>query len=426
MSENISILLAFGTGLLSFLSPCVLPLIPSYLCVIGGMSIGELSETGRKFRPALIIKTLFFVLGFSAVFITLSIVLSASMALMGSVSKWIGWISGAVVIILGLNIIFDFLPFLNYEKRARLPAAPNGAIGAFLAGAAFGAGWTPCVGPVLAGILLLAAQSGGIPQAIVYLAFFSAGLGLPFVLVSVFFDVFLKTRKTLHNYTPLIRRISGALLIVMGVIMITGHYRALSGLAAKWQDSLTKNSQNKKIQANEAAGSMVLIKAAADDSMPDNGISPAVIAAFKKAGLPVSSKGLAPIDFTVTLLGGDTLKLSDLKGKTVFLNFWATWCPPCRMEMPSMEALYQQLKGREFEILAVNIMESTETVSAFMNESSLSFIAALDSGSISAKYGIRAIPTSYIIDKRGLIISKVTGAIDWNKPDIITALKLLD
>jgi len=419
--------MAFAAGLLSFVSPCVLPLIPSYLCVIGGIQMGDLSEKSGKFRPALVIKTLFFVLGFSVIFIALSVVLAASFALMGNAFRWIGWISGAVVIILGLNIIFDFLPFLNYEKRFRLPGAPRGAIGTFLAGAAFGAGWTPCVGPVLAGILLLAAQSGGVPRAVVYLVFFSAGLGLPFVLASAFFDVFAKTKTALRAHLPMIRRVSGALLVIMGVIMITGHYRALSGLAAKWQQSLT-NRQNEKSQSVNAADSTVLqASAQADDSeMSDNAVPSSVINAFRNARLPVASRGIDPLDFTLPLLNGETVKLSDLKGTVVFLNFWATWCGPCRAEMPSMEAVYQKLKDRGFEILAVNIMESPETAAAFMNENALTFPTALDAaGGVSARYGIQAIPTSFIIDKRGLIVSRVTGSIDWNTANIIAALESL-
>lgn len=231
MNENLSIFMAFGAGLLSFLSPCVLPLIPSYLCVIGGMPMGAIAGKNSKYKPDLIIKTLFFVMGFSVVFITLSIVLTASFAMIGT--RLLNRISGAIVIILGVNILFDFLPFLNYEKRFHISKTPRGAIGAFLTGAAFGAGWTPCVGPVLAGILMLAAQSGGIPHAIILLAFFSMGLGLPFVLASAFFDIFLKTQEVLRRRLPLIQKISGALLIIIGITMVTGYFNMLSRLAAR-------------------------------------------------------------------------------------------------------------------------------------------------------------------------------------------------
>jgi len=153
--------------------------------------------------------------------------------------QYINLISGIIVIILGLNIIFDFLSLLNYEKRFHLKNKPKGIIGAFLAGGAFGAGWTPCVGPVLAGILFLATNSGSICRAVLYLVFYSAGLGLPFLLASIFFNAFVKVSAKLRTYIPLIRRISGALLIVIGILIIRGDYKSFNNLTAKWQAKLS-------------------------------------------------------------------------------------------------------------------------------------------------------------------------------------------
>ncbi|MDR1803712.1 MAG: cytochrome c biogenesis protein CcdA, partial [Treponema sp.] len=156
MSQDFSLFLIFTAGLLSFLSPCVLPLIPSYIGILGGVGFGE----GN--RPRLIRAAVGFVLGFSAVFIAMGILVSATFLLMGDVTKYINWAAGIIVIVLGLNVIFDFLSFLNYEKRPFLQKwmAPGirGVPAAFIAGAAFGTGWTPCVGPILTAILLLAGQ----------------------------------------------------------------------------------------------------------------------------------------------------------------------------------------------------------------------------------------------------------------------------
>jgi cytochrome c-type biogenesis protein len=409
MTENISIFIAFGAGLLSFLSPCVLPLIPSWLCVIGGTPVS--SE-----KNGLVLRTLGFVLGFSAVFIALSVVFTVTFGMAGGLFQGINLISGLVVIVLGLNMIMPFLSFLNYEKRFRLNNTPQGLIGAFLAGGAFGAGWTPCIGPALAAILLLAAQSGGIPRAVLYLSFFSAGMGLPFLFASVFFGAFVKASAALRARLPLIQRISGTLLIVIGITMITGHFRSLSALAAGWQRN----------PAGAPADRLVPAAASGDSAMSDNAVSAAVIDAFKNAGLPVASAGIAPPDFTLSALDGSAIRLSDLRGKVVFLNFWATWCGPCRAEMPSMDVVYQRLKRRGFDILAVNIRESPASAGAFVKEYKLGFPVVLDrDGRISAEYGIQAIPTSYIIDKRGLVISMLVGSIDWNTPAIIAALESL-
>ena len=423
MTEHLSILIAFGAGLLSFLSPCVLPLIPSYLCIIGGTSLSGAVDTNSEIKPHLVARTASFILGFSAVFIILSILLAATFSLMGGISRWINWISGAVVIILGLNIIFDFLSFLNYEKRFLFASAPRSIAEAFLAGAAFGGGWTPCVGPVLGSILLIAAQSGGIPQAAIYLVFYSAGLGIPFLLAAIFFNGFVKTSAKLRDHLPLIRRISGVLLVIIGILIITGRYQELNALTAKWQNSFTSKKQNSSAAGN---GVVNVTNSARGEASEDKAVSREVISAFNNAGLPVTEKGFDSIELNLPLLSGGTQRLSDLMGQVVFLNFWATWCGPCRIEMPSMEALYQRPKNQGFTIAAVNLAEDMQTVSAFIRRSNFTFPVLLDEkGSTGIQYGIQAIPTTYILDQRGIIISRITGSIDWNKPEVIAAFETL-
>ena len=235
MTGNLSVFIAFGAGFLSFLSPCVLPLIPSYLCIIGGSPMTRAADSDTENVPRPVARTVSFILGFTAVFVVLSVIFSTTFTLMGGAFRYINLICGVVVIILGFNIIFNFLSFLNYEKRLRLKNKPRGIVGAFLAGGAFGAGWTPCIGPALTGILVLAASSGGIPRAVIYLFFYSAGLGLPFLLAAFFFNAFVKISARLRTHLPLIQRISGALLILIGVLIVTGHYQALSVMAAQWQ-----------------------------------------------------------------------------------------------------------------------------------------------------------------------------------------------
>jgi thiol-disulfide isomerase/thioredoxin len=157
----------------------------------------------------------------------------------------------------------------------------------------------------------------------------------------------------------------------------------------------------------------------------DKKIPDAIVKAFEGAGIQVVAEGIAPIDFTAPLLDGTMINLSQYKGKVVFLNFWATWCEPCRSEMRSMEAVYQKLKNKGFEILAVNLGETREEVSAFMNKYKLNFPVILDSTKITGTYyHIQAIPTTYIIDKRGLIIARFIGSFNWNTPKVISALEL--
>jgi thiol-disulfide isomerase/thioredoxin len=155
-------------------------------------------------------------------------------------------------------------------------------------------------------------------------------------------------------------------------------------------------------------------------------VSPEIIHAFAEAGIPVLPKAIPIEDFSVELAAGGRIRLTDLAGKAIFLNFWATWCGPCRMEMPSMETVYQELKNEGLEILAVDVQEGRKDVTDFITSYKLTFPAALDpAGNIAAIYGIEAFPTTYIIDRNGGIITRVIGAINWNTPELINAFRTL-
>ncbi|MCL1814692.1 MAG: cytochrome c biogenesis protein CcdA [Treponema sp.] len=250
MSESPSILLVFAAGLLSFFSPCVLPLIPSYLSILGGIQL-QRAEVSTQRQPVLVITTLGFVLGFTAVFIIMSIIMSTTFLLMGAASVYIRAAAGIIVIVLGLNVLFNFIPFLNYEKRLSMTekkpeqgedgkavlqtdkAALQATLTAFLAGAAFGAGWTPCIGPILAGVLFLAGQSGKTGMAALYLGVYSLGLGVPFLLAAAFFDRFLVTAQWFRSRLPLIQKISGSFIIIMGLLILTGRFSALNMILQK-------------------------------------------------------------------------------------------------------------------------------------------------------------------------------------------------
>jgi len=149
-------------------------------------------------------------------------------------------------------------------------------------------------------------------------------------------------------------------------------------------------------------------------------------AAFLKAGLPLLREKQPLRDFNLPLLEGGRVTLSSLRGKVVFLNFWATWCPPCRGEMPSMENLYQRFRDDGLELLGVDIQEAPGEVQEFMEEFGLSFPAALDrNGRISNDYGIEAIPTTFIIDREGNIILKAVGGRNWHTPALLAAFEIL-
>ncbi|UCG00010.1 MAG: cytochrome c biogenesis protein CcdA [Spirochaetaceae bacterium] len=219
MSTNISIAIAFSAGVLSFLSPCVLPLIPSYLSLIGGVSVQDLGE--RK-RSKVFLRTVLFVLGFSIVFIALGVLFSGTGGFFSGATQIINIVAGVLVIVLGLNFIFNFWKFLNFEKRLHMRSSPTGRLGALLLGMAFGGGWTPCVGPILASILFLAGSSAQVLQGTLLLAVYSLGLGLPFILAGLFFSQFLGARERMKRHFDTLRIVSGAFLVLIGLLIALG------------------------------------------------------------------------------------------------------------------------------------------------------------------------------------------------------------
>jgi peroxiredoxin len=141
---------------------------------------------------------------------------------------------------------------------------------------------------------------------------------------------------------------------------------------------------------------------------------------FKAVGLAALKEGTKSIDFTLSDLSGKKVSLSNYRGKVVFLNFWATWCPPCRGEMPSMERLYQKLKGKGLVILAVDLQEDVKSVQKFVNEHKLTFPILLDyDGRVGGTYGARSIPTSYIVGRNGNVLGGTIGGREWDTPEMI-------
>ena len=214
-------------GLLSFLSPCVLPLLPSYLAFITGMSLDEL-QAGKK-RHATVANALLFVLGFSTVFIALGASASFVGGFIRDYDVWLERVGGAVIIVLGLHLIGVFrIPALMRERRMDLGSSPVGYLGAFGVGMAFGAGWTPCIGPVLGAILGYAVVQDTYWAGVTLLTAYSAGLGIPFMISALVLDRFLKVFARFKRFLPLVEKGSGGLLIVLGILLMTGRFTMLA------------------------------------------------------------------------------------------------------------------------------------------------------------------------------------------------------
>jgi cytochrome c-type biogenesis protein len=219
--EGLNVGIAFAAGVLSFLSPCVLPLIPSYLSFVGGSSLEQL-QTSRRSRLIAFYNTLFFVLGFSIVFVVLGAFVTVALGMLGRLTRIVNLVAGGIVIVLGLNFIFDFWKFLNYEKRVQVGSKPAGFLGSLLVGMAFGAGWAPCVGPILSSILLLAGTGEGASQGIILLFVYSLGLGLPFLATGLFFSTAQNALARMRPHLHTIKIASGLFLVGIGLLIMLG------------------------------------------------------------------------------------------------------------------------------------------------------------------------------------------------------------
>ncbi|MDH7512323.1 MAG: cytochrome c biogenesis protein CcdA [Clostridiales bacterium] len=232
-TENISLVAALSAGLLSFLSPCVLPLIPSYLAFITGVSIEELSsqESARRVRRKVLLSALFFVFGFSVIFIALGASATFVGKFMARNIRWVEIIGGLFIILMGLHFAGILrLRFLDRERAVHLEKKPLGLFGTLIVGMAFGAGWTPCVGPMLGSMLMLAATTQSVVKGVVLLAFYSAGLGLPFLVAGLLIHRFFEYFRSVRRYFRAIAIAGGVLLIIVGVALLAGYFSYLTGI----------------------------------------------------------------------------------------------------------------------------------------------------------------------------------------------------
>ncbi len=215
---------ALLAGLLSFLSPCVLPLVPPYLCYLAGISFEELSgDAPSAGRRTIILKAVLFVLGFSTVFIALGATASAIGEAVSAYFDILAIIAGVILVLMGLHFTGAFrISLLFREARFQTGGTSAGWLGAYLVGLAFAFGWTPCVGPVLAGILFMAGAEESATEGALLLAAYAAGIGIPFLLAAFFSSAFLGFMKRFRRHLGTIEKVMGALLILTGILIMTG------------------------------------------------------------------------------------------------------------------------------------------------------------------------------------------------------------
>ena len=234
----VGVTISFTAGVLSFLSPCVLPLIPSYVSFITGMSIDDVQRS----RRIALVHSLLFILGFTLIFLALGATATLVGRLLHQHRDWIGRIGGVLVIVLGLYLlgVFNIGAFAR-ERRVHIATKPLGYLGTVLVGMAFAAGWTPCIGPILGAVLTFTASSADLNRGLILLFAYSLGLALPFLIAALMIDRFIAVFQRYRGALAWMTRASGVLLLAVGVLMITGSMTMLTSWLQGWTPDFLRN-----------------------------------------------------------------------------------------------------------------------------------------------------------------------------------------
>lgn len=398
---SVSALTVFFQGLLSFFSPCVLPLIPIYIGYLSG-GTGKIGEDGKIHfkRSKVMVHTLCFVLGVSFAFFLLGLGFSAVGTFLKDNQIWFARIGGVLVIVFGLYQL-GFLGksyFLGKERRLpfRLDLLAMSPVTALIMGFTFSFAWTPCVGPALASVLLMAASASTKVVAFGLIGVYTLGFVLPFLAVGLFTTTLLEFFKNHMKVVQYTVKIGGILMIFMGVLMLTGKLSVASASLSGTGQEGNVAEQAEEESAEDAE------EADHTDGSEGEKLTPAV-------------------DFNLTDQYGNTHTLSQYKGKTIFLNFWGTWCPPCRAEMPDIQKLYEEFDQEGEDALVIlgvaapNLgkEKSEDGIKTFLEENGYTYPVLMDTeAELFQTYGITSFPTTIMIDRDGNLFGYATGQLN--------------
>lgn len=420
ISQNgVSFILVFLEGIISFFSPCVIPLIPVYVSYLAGSTKLEGEDGGFSFsRKKVFLHTVSFVLGISFAFFILGMTFSTLGTFFHSNQIIFTRVGGILILFLGLFQvgIFDF-KILQRERKFRLNLQDKkvNPLVAFIMGFTFSFAWTPCVGPALSSVLILAAgaKSSGTGNILVLL--YTIGFIIPFLVLGLFTTQvlnFLKKNQKLIRYAI---KVGGVILIIMGIMTFTGWMNGISGYLNSY--STTSGSEDSNGKPKDSTG-----KSEDETDESENNTENEQTKESKENKL--DKKTIPSIDFTLTDQYGNQHTLSDYKGKVVFLNFWATWCPPCKEEMPHIEELYKEYNYNKEDVIILGVAnpkskqypnnsdEDIDTIKTFLEENEYTFPVVFDeTGEIMQEYYISAFPTTFMIDKEGNIFGYVPGKL---------------
>lgn len=409
---SVPALTVFFQGLLSFFSPCVLPLIPLYVGYLSG-GTGTRGEDGRMHykRSKVMLHTLFFVLGVSFAFFVLGLGVSAAAGFFKTNQMLFARIGGILVAAFGfyqLGMLGES-KVLGKERRLpfRLDSIAMSPLTALLMGFTFSFAWTPCVGPALASVLLMAASASSRTMGLLLIGVYTLGFVLPFLAVGLFTTTVLEFFKNHMKVVKYTVKAGGVLMILMGVLMFTGKMNSITGYLSK----LTPSNVVEEKKEDSVPGEKTDTEEETGDSTKDS---------QKDSEAEKDSQIVPSIDFTLQDQYGQAHTLSDYKGKTVFLNFWATWCPPCKAEMPDIQKIYESYEQEGEEALVVLGVAapntggegSEEEIQAFLEKNGYTYPVLMDTtGEVFASYGISSYPTTFMIDREGNVFGYVSGML---------------